>query len=343
MLRELHEPGTADPSDMEALPKVELHLHLDTSLSYDVVSRLRPSVSVDEYRRDYLAPSRCANLADFLRRSPKGFGLMQTRDALRAVVEDIFAQLARDNVIYAELRFAPLLHLAGGLSSHDVVHVVDSAVESMSEQTGIEARIILCTLRHFSEAQSLETVYLVHEFNARRVVAFDIAGDEAGYSLDEHKPAFDYAHERGLHTTAHAGEARGPESVWETLARLKPGRIGHGVRSCEDPLLVDRLVRDGVHLEVCPSSNVQLVESISEWAAHPIERLRSAGVSLNVNCDNRMLNNTSLNKEYAMVRANFAWTPEIFEATNVAALRHAFVDLETKRRLLERLFNGPHL
>lgn len=101
--------------ELRRLPKVELHLHLDCSLSFKAVARLAPAVSREEYLRDYVAPARCTNLADFLSRAPRGFRLMQSEDALRLVTEDLFEQLAADGVIYAEVRFAPLLHMDGGL------------------------------------------------------------------------------------------------------------------------------------------------------------------------------------------------------------------------------------
>lgn len=125
--------------EFRSLPKVELHLHLDCSLSYKVVTRLAPKASRAEYLRDYVAPARCTNLADFLARAPMGFRLMQTEDALRAVTEDVFEQLVDDGVVYAELRFAPLLHVEKGLSAERVVEVVERATDELVRTTGVEA------------------------------------------------------------------------------------------------------------------------------------------------------------------------------------------------------------
>src|SRR3984885_1388059 len=138
---------------MPLLPKVELHLHLDCSLSYNVVSRLNPSISREEFDSEFVAPPQCASLVDFLTRAPRGFQLMQTRDALRLVTEDVFEQLAADGVIYAELRFAPLLHLEKGLTPEQVVAAVDRATEACIGSSGIQARLILCTMRHFDQEQ----------------------------------------------------------------------------------------------------------------------------------------------------------------------------------------------
>lgn len=323
--------------NFQGLPKIELHLHLDCSLSYRAAARLAPGTTPEEYARDYVAPARCANLADFLSRAPKGFRLMQTEDALRLVTEDLFEQLAEDGVIYAELRFAPLLHTEQGLSPERVVAVVEREVERLSCTTGIEARAILCTLRHFNEEQSLRTAALVEQFRGSRVAALDLAGDEAGYPLDAHIGAYRFACEHGLCRTAHAGEACGPESVWQTLRLLEPQRIGHGTRSYEDPHLVEHLRKTGIHLELCPSSNVQIIPSIGSWPEHPIDRLYQAGVQLSVSTDTRMLTPTTLTREYENLARVFRWGRGKLLRLNLMAVNAAFADDTTKKRIAGRL------
>ena len=323
--------------DLRRLPKIELHLHLDCSLSYQAVSALAPSVTREEYQRDYIAPARCANLADFLSRAPKGFQLMQTEDSLRLVAEDVFRQLIEDGVIYAEIRFAPLLHTERGLSPERVVAVVEREVDRLIRETGMQAGLILCTLRHFTEAQSLLTAELVEKFRGSRVVALDLAGDEAGFPLDAHVGAYRYAREHGLFRTAHAGEGLGPESVWETLRLLDPQRIGHGTRSIEDPKLVEHLRRKRIHLELCPSANVQIIPSIGSMEEHPIDRLYRAGVSLNVNSDSRMLTPTTLTREYESLQRVFNWTETRFATSESHGFGGAFVDDEVKQQLRKRL------
>jgi adenosine deaminase len=329
--------GYSGAMNLRSLPKVELHLHLDCSLSYAAVARLAPGVTQDEYRRDFVAPARCTNLADFLTRAPKGFQLMQSEESLRLVSEDIFEQLAADGVVYAELRFAPLLHTQQGLRAERVIEVLERAADEYSRSTGVEGNLILCTLRHFTAEQSLETARLAATFRGSRVVALDIAGDEAGYPLDAHAGAYRWAREQGLGRTAHAGEARGPESVWETLRLLDPQRIGHGTRSYEDDALVEHLRRERIHLEICPSSNVQIIPSIADWAGHPIDRLLRAGVSLNVNTDTRMLTPTNLSMEYEKLQQYFGWGMGEFQRTNVMGIEAAFADAAVRERVRRKL------
>ena len=326
--------------DFRSLPKVELHLHLDCSLSFQAVSHLAPEVTREQYDKDFVAPAKCTNLVDFLKRAPRGFQLMQDEYSLRHVTEDVFGQLKYDEVVYTELRFAPLLHLEKGLSAERVVEIVDRATEDMIQQTGVEARLILCTLRHFTETQSLLTAQLVKQFQGSRVRALDIAGDEAGYPLQPHVAAYRYAREHGLAQTAHAGEASGPESVWDTLRLLRPTRIGHGVRSIEDQRLIEYLAKEHIHLEVCPSSNVQIVPSIHDWSDHPVHKLYRLGVPLNINSDTRMLNPTTLTGEYEGLARTFGWTLDEFQKTNLMGVDAAFVEDEVKQRLRKQLLEA---
>lgn len=300
------------------------------------MARLDESVSLEEYQREFIAPPRCTNLADFLTRAPRGFKLMQDEAALALVVEDLFEQLAADGVLYAEIRFAPLLHLERGLTPEQGVAAVDRATESCIRSSGIQARLILCTLRHFDREQGLVTANLVQQFRGSRVAALDIAGDEAGYPIDAQVPAFRFAIDHGLDRTAHAGEARGPDSVWETLREFQPSRIGHGVRSIEDPLLIEHLKRERIHLEVCPTSNLQTGIS-REFAEHAVDELYRAGVPLSISTDTRTITNITLTEEYRNLQEHFGWTSADLLACNQAAIDAAFVEESIKRELRARL------
>lgn len=322
--------------DYQALPKIELHLHLDCSLSYEVVKQLDPSISLTAYQEAFIAPPKCTDLADFIQRAIKGVDLMQTAVALRLVTLDLFRQLKADNVIYAEIRFAPLLHIGGGLLPKEVVTIVNEAVAEGIAATGVEAGLILCTLRHYTEAQSIETVHLVKDFQGTHVLGFDIAADEAGFPIDSHIQAFQYAKEHGLNITAHAGEAKGADSVWETLQHFHPSRIGHGVRSIEDPELMAFLQQKNIHLEVCPTSNVQ-TNVVDEIKNHPADKIYRSGVSMSINTDARTIANVTLTSEYALLGRVFNWQKAHFLRCNLEAIEHAFTTVEKKIQLKEKI------
>ncbi len=322
--------------DYQKLPKIELHLHLDCSLSYKVVQQLNPAISYTEYCHSFVAPPKCTDLADYLTRAVKGFELMQTKEQLRLVTLDLFEQLQADNVIYAEIRFAPLLHIAKGLTPVEVVQSVNDAVTEGITKTGIKAGVILCTLRHFSEQQSMETVLLVQQFKGTHVVAFDIAGDEAGFPIQNHVKAFQFAKANSIPCTSHAGEAKGPESVWETLQHFQPSRIGHGVRSAEDEKLLDFLKKTGIHLEVCPTSNVQtnIFDTIEQ---HTADKIYRHGVSMSINTDTRTVTPVTLSGEYAMLEKTFHWNKEHFLQCNLEAVKYSFTTDGLKETLRQKI------
>ena len=320
----------------DQLPKVELHLHLDCSLSYEVVNKIDPSITEEIYRHDFIAPAKCLDLIDFLKRAVKGFSMMQTKEALQLVVQDVFKQLKADNTLYAEIRFAPFLHLEKGLTPYEVVQTIEAATAEAVKQTGVEARLILCTLRHYTEKKSMATVKLVEQFKGTYVVAFDIAGDEAGCPITNHVAAFKYAREKAIHITAHAGEASGAASVWETLENFAPSRIGHGARSAEDKKLVEYLKNKKIHLEICPSCNIQ-TSMYEEYKNHPVDELKKAGVSVNINTDCRTIVDITLNREYNKLQETFGWTKQDFYECNINALKAAFIPEELKNKLIEKL------
>lgn len=324
--------------NFKELPKIELHIHLDCSLSFQVVQKLDPGISQEVYRRDFIAPPKCPDLVDFLTRAVRGVELMQTVEQLQLVTLDLFEQFRADRVIYAEIRFAPLLHTRGGLTAEEVVEAVDQAVVQGVRNTGIEAGLLLCTLRHFSVAESLQTVRLVDRFKGRRVVGFDIAADEAGFPVDAHIAAFQYARLHGIPCTAHAGEARGPDSVWETLQQLAPSRIGHGVRSAEDEKLLAYLKEKSIHLEVCPTSNLQT--SIYETMAdHSADLIFRSGVPMSINTDGRTISAITLADEYHSLHRYFNWGPAHFKQCNLQAIEAAFTTEQIKKQLRQQIID----
>jgi len=322
--------------DYSKAPKVELHLHLDCSLSYEVVQLLKPSVTIDEYVQSFIAPPKCPDLADYITRAIRGFELMQTEEQLRLVTLDLFRQLKADSVIYAEIRFAPLQHTRQGLTPDHVIRAVNEATKEGIKKYGVDAGIILCTLRHYSEDQGMETVELVRKNKGTHVVGFDIAADEAGFPIDNHVKAFQFAKAHNIHCTAHAGEARGPESVWETLRNFHPSRIGHGVRSAEDVQLLSFLKQNNIHLEICPTSNVQ-VNVFDKIEDHAADKIFNAGVSMSINTDARTISNVTLADEYKLLERIFNWKKEHFRKCNLEAIDHSFATTEVKHEVRNRI------
>ena len=317
------------------LPKVELHVHLDCCLSFKGLSRIDPTISESFYKKNFIGTS-CSCLKDYIRCADTALEYMQTKEQLEIVIEDLFDQLVNDNVIYAEIRFAPLLHLKKGLSSKNVVEIVSNKTKIESEKSGIEVGLILCTLRHFSVDQSLQTVKLVKDFLDKNVVGFDIAADEAGFPIDNHIKSFQFARDNNIFCTAHAGEALGADSVTNTLKYLKPNRIGHGVRCIEDNSLIEKIKKENIHLEICVTSNM-VTKVFNDLKDHPVDFLLNKGISLSINTDGRTISDTTLNKEYVLLNKEFNWLKNKFLEVNINAMKASFSSNEVKNKIISIL------
>jgi adenosine deaminase len=182
----------------------------------------------------------------------------------------------------------------------------------------------------------METVELVNKFKGTNVVGFDIAADEAGFPIDNHIKSFKYANDNGIKCTAHAGEAKGAESVWETLKNFHPSRIGHGVRSIEDSKLIEYLKSNDIHLEVCPTSNLQ-TNVFDKIENHSANKLYNTGVSMSINTDARTISNVTLTHEYELLHKIFNWDLEHFKKCNLEAINHSFASDEIKNKIRKQL------
>ena len=325
-------------SKYNKIPKVELHLHLDCSLSFDVVNRINPLIEIDEYRSSFQAKPNSSSLNDYINCADRAIELMQTRENLELVVEDLFKQLKKENVIYAEIRFAPLLHCSQNLDENKVVEIICNKAKIESEKNDINYGLILCTLRHYSKKQSLKTVRLVNQYKNNGVVGFDIAADEAGYPLDNHIEAFNYAKSNGLNITAHAGEAKGPESIWESIKKLHTKRIGHGVRCVEDLELVSYLSENDYHLEISLTSNIK-TRTYKTFEEHPLNKIYNSSISISLNTDGRTISNTDLSLEYKIAEEKFGWTIDKIKKCNLEAIKHSFTSSSNKSKLTEKIIN----
>lgn len=322
--------------DFVSLPKVELHSHLDCSLSYPTVARLGLDLSLAEYRERFVAPARCKDLTEFLACVDPAVSVLQTKKALEIAVDGMLVQQRDDNVVYAEMRFAPHLHQADGLALEEIVETVLQTMHNSAQAHGVACGLILCTLRHFSVAQGLEVAQLVRKYANQGVVALDLAADEANFPIAPHVAAFRSVSDAGLHATAHAGESKGAASVAETLELLRVQRIGHGVRAIEDPDVVETLVSNGIHLEVCPTCNIQ-TGIFPDLAQHSLAALRSSGVLLSLNTDARATTGVSLSEEYANVSRVFGWSASEMLEFSQNALHASFASDEVKRKVQRQL------
>lgn len=320
----------------ETLPNcfIELHLHLDGSLSPASVRELAAMQGLRLPERDAEVLERltvsehCRDLNEYLEKFAFPCALLQTEAALETAAYRLGAELMAQGVLYAEIRFAPQKHTERGLTQEQAVCAVLRGLNRCSLRTGL----ILCCMRgRQNGAENLETAELAVRYRESGVCALDLAGAEALFPTAEFAGLFAYAAERGVPFTLHAGEADGPESIRQALS-FGARRIGHGVRACEDPALLERLAADRIPLELCPTSNLQ-TGIFPDLAHYPLRTFLEAGVRVTVNTDNMSVSHTTLRKEFRQLIQTFALTERETEQLFLYAADAAFAEKAVKREL----------
>lgn len=299
---------------------MELHLHLDGSLRPETVWELAkeqgvelPVGTLEEVRQQMKVPEDCQTLEEYLKRFDLPLLVLQEENALERVTFELTEDLAKAGLDYAEIRFAPQLSLQKGLTQDQVVQAaIRGAERGMKAYPGIRVGLILCCMRgDQNEALNLETVEMVKKYLGRVVCAVDIAGAEGLFDTRLFKPVFDKVNEYGLPMTIHAGEAAGPDSI-RTALSYGTRRIGHGVAAAQDESLIKELVRDGITLEVCVTSNFH-TKVMNRLEDHPIRKLFDAGVRVTINSDNMTASDTNLAKEIQVLKDVLGFTEEEIE------------------------------
>ncbi len=331
------ENGTALDRFALEIPKVELHVHLEGSMRPDVLLGLAKRNRVDLPASDvaglrewfrfrdfdhfvdiYLTCSRCL-------RSPEDF---------RALAADVLAEQARQNIVYTEAHFTIQTHLGNGADGEAVREAIADAVAEAERTWGVTLRLIPDIVRNVAVSAADKTIEWALADKTGLVVAVGLAGIENGYPNEPFREHFDAARKAGLKVVAHAGEHGGPESIRSALDVVGLDRLDHGVRAMEDPDLVRELVATQLPLDICPSSNVCL-GVFPDLASHSFDRLRRAGVAVNVNTDDPPFFDTDLATEYARMARTFGYDARDLAGFSLAALDASFLPDRRKDEMRE--------
>jgi adenosine deaminase len=319
------------------IPKAELHCHIEGAAAPALVRRLAARHGVDLAGLfDDTGAYRWHDFASFLEAYGRASSVFKTGEDYRELAYDYFTSIAAEGAIYGEIFIAPDIAEDGGVAYADYVGGLGEGIAAAERDAGIVGRMIVVGIRHLGP----ERVRAMAERAVRNphplLTGFGMAGDETLHHPRDFAPAFRIAAEAGLGITAHAGELAGPESVRAALDHLRVSRIGHGVRSIEDPALVARLADEGIVLELCPGSNIAL-GLYPDMARHPFRRLMAAGVRVTINSDDPPYFHTSLGREYDALAAAQNLSAETLLAVTRTAVAAAFVDEPTRLKLLARL------
>jgi adenosine deaminase len=333
------------PELLRDLPKTDLHLHLDGSLRLETIVDLArergialPAPDVEGLRPLLQVGLDCKSLVEYLRVFDVTVPLLQDAEALTRVAFELAEDVHRENVLYAEIRYSPLLHREKGMTLDQVISAVERGLDLARDRYGVRCGQILCGIRHISPESSLELADCAVRWAGRGVVGFDLAGAERDYPAKEHREAFRRVREAQVSVTLHAGEAFGPESIHQALHWCGARRIGHGVRLREDADLLAYVNDHRIPLEMCPTSNVQ-TKAVARFADHPLPDLLRQGLRVTVNTDNRLVSDTTITRELEVCVEHFGLDLEEIVDVVVSGFKSAFLPLADKVRLLDEVFS----
>ncbi len=351
----LNKKPTAD--QIKRIPKAVLHDHLDGGLRPQTIIELAAEIGYDKLPSSeagalgnwFYEACNSGSLESYLETFDHTIAVMQSHSAVLRVAREAALDLARDGVVYAEVRGAPELFTRGGMELDEVIEATTAGFQlgvqdAKAEGLSIRVEQILCALRQ--NDWSDEVARKVVKYRDQHVVGFDIAGPEDGFPAKNYLSAFDYLREENAHFTIHAGEAYGPASIWQAIQICGAERLGHGVRivedidfSAEEPQLglLAAYVRDRrIPLELCPTSNLQ-TGAAKDYASHPIGTLEKLRFRITINTDNRLMSGTSMSQEMGHVVDAFNWSFLDLQRVTVNALKSAFIPFDQRLAIIEEI------
>jgi adenosine deaminase len=324
-------------SRVRALPKVELHLHLEGAIPrpalWELICKYGRPPDMHTYR-DLERAFTFRDFPHFIETWVWKNGFLREYEDFTFIASKVAEELARQNIVYAEAFYSPGDFARHGLQPQRLTEALHAGLQRHADE--VRVNLIADLIRDFGPEKGRRWLREVAEVKHLGVLGIGIGGSEQQFPPEPYGGVFEEARERGFRTTAHAGEAAGPESVWGAVRVLKVDRLGHGTRAAEDPRLVTWLAASGLPIEMCPMSNVR-TGVVPNIAAHPIRRMFDAGVQVTVNTDDPQMFNTSLEDEYEALATHLGFSWAELTTLNENALASAWCGDEERSRLAERI------
>ncbi len=317
---------------MEKIKKVELHLHLDGSVRPSTIASIL-NMNEQEVRKNICVDNNTKDLKDYLSKFELPISIMQTKENLTRISHELALDLKKDNVIYAEIRFAPLFHTKKGLT---IEEIITSILDGL-QQVPVKTNLILCMMRGSNYEDNYKVIDAAYRFLNKGVVGIDLAGDEKKYPVNNFKELFEAAKDKKIPFTIHAGEADNYLSV-DNAINLGATRIGHGVKAIENNSTIAHIKQNNITLEICPISNLD-TKIYNDISSHPIKKLYDENINITISTDNRTVSNTTLNDTYQILQDTFHFTKEDFIKMNQNAINAAFINEHEKELLLKELID----
>jgi adenosine deaminase len=325
---------------LKDIPKTDLHVHLDGSLRLNTLLDLAkkqkitlPSSNQDNLTKLVKSGKHCHNLVEYLQGFDITLSVMQEPQALYRIAYELAEDAAEENVWYMEVRFSPILHIQRGLKLTTIVDAVLEGLQEAERKFNIKTGIIICGMRNINPETSLKLAELAVFYKNKGVVGFDLAGQEENYPAKDHKEAFFLIRKNNINTTAHAGEAYGPESIHQALHDCGAHRIGHGTRLYEDGDLLNYVNDHRIPLEICLTSNVQ-TGAAKSFETHPFRFYYDYGLRVTINTDNRLVSDTTLTDELYRVAKHHNLNMDDLKSIILDGFKSAFLPNRAKSIML---------
>lgn len=319
------------------MPKIDLHCHLDGSLSAHTIRELAKNADIalpedlPGLMSQITVPQSCTSLSEYLSRFKLPIACLQSAENLFTASHNLLADASKENVVYMEVRFAPTLSMREKLSLDVVIDSVLQGLEAGRRQFGVAYGVILCALRNHAYEDNAQVLSAAVRYGDQGVVALDLAGDENRFPTHKYRALFKEAASKGLPFTIHAGEADGPASVRAALS-FGAKRIGHGISIKNDTDLMEFCFENNIGIELCPVSNLQ-TKAAASWEDYPLLTFLNRGLPVTVNTDNRTVSNTTLTREFGELDAYYDLDTKDLETLFRNAVNVSFSDYRHKQRL----------
>lgn len=325
------------------MPKIDLHCHLDGSLSIETIRDLSKEAGIsvpesdDELKKLLVAPENCGSLKEYLEKFSLPISLLNIKQNLRKASYSVVEAAAKENVTYIEIRFAPLSFTNKGLKVFEIIEEVILGMKKAEEDFNINANIIVCGMRHEPVEKNIEMLKAAREFLGYGLCAIDIAGNELEFPTYTQRDLFIEAKKLDMPFTIHAGECENSQNVIDAV-ELGAKRIGHGIAIKDNEEARKLCLNRGIGLELCPTSNMQ-TKAIASWAEYPIRMFMDEGLKVTVNTDNRMVSDTNLTNEFTKLNKYFGIGEEEIRKIYLNSIDCAFASDEVKQILYKKMID----
>ncbi|EEH97979.1 adenosine deaminase [Clostridium tertium] len=326
--------------DINNLPKIELHCHLDGSLRVETVIELakKENIQLESYDYDYVknlltVEEDCDSLDEYLKRFDLPNEVLQTKENLRRASYELLEDAVKDNVKYIEVRFAPIFHTKKGLALEEIIESVIDGIRDAENKYDIKGNVIISCIRGLDLEHVYESINASEKYLGKGVVAIDLAASEREDFAYEYIEAMKIAKEKGFRITIHAGETGFGKNVRDAINLLGAERIGHGVYIFNDVEAYKLVKENGITLEMCPKSNLD-TKAVNSYEEHPIYKYHKDNIKVNLSTDNRTVSNINLNQETNKLVETFKVDIDEYKKIYINSVNAAFCDDETKAMLL---------